>query len=100
MSDYKKFQDKEKVKNLFDLWNSKGVYQRSDYEKFQEWLDSCPVDIVSYNDRTDLFDVTFHVPSEHDPNAYDHGREMQDEPEQHESDHSVRSYIYGDGRMQ
>ena len=31
------------------------------YELFQEWLDSCPVDIVSYNDRTDLFDVIFHV---------------------------------------
>ena len=31
---------------------------------------------------------------------YDHGREMQDEPHQYESDHSVRSYIYGDGKQQ
>ena len=71
------------------------------YELFQEWLDSCPVDIVSYNDRTDLFDVTFHVVEMiKQKNAYDHGREMEDYPEQYESDHSVRSYIYGDGRMQ
>ena len=59
------------------------------YDLFQEWLDKCPVAVAA-----------FHVPSEDDPNAYDHGREMQDEPEQYESDHSVRSYIYGDGRMQ
>ena len=31
---------------------------------------------------------------------YDHGREMQDEPHQFETDHSVRSYIYGDGKQQ
>jgi len=31
---------------------------------------------------------------------YDHGREMQDEPHQYESDHSARSYIYGDGKQQ
>ena len=31
---------------------------------------------------------------------YDHGKEMQDEPHQYESDHSVRSYIYGDGKQQ
>ena len=31
---------------------------------------------------------------------YDHGRDMQDEPHQYESDHSVRSYIYGDGKQQ
>jgi hypothetical protein len=71
-----------------------------DYDLFQEWLDKCPAEIKSYNVHGDIVVATFHVPSEHDPNAYDHGREMQDEPEQYESDHSVRSYIYGDGRMQ
>tara|TARA_B100001094_G_scaffold284483_1_gene298007 strand:+ start:302 stop:589 length:288 start_codon:yes stop_codon:yes gene_type:complete len=35
-----------------------------------------------------------------DDGDYDHGREMQDEPHQYESDHSVRSYIYGDGKQQ
>ena len=35
-----------------------------------------------------------------DSGGYDHGREMQDEPHQYETDHSVRSYIYGDGRQQ
>jgi hypothetical protein len=71
-----------------------------DYDLFQEWLDKCPAEIKSFNVHGDIVVATFHVPSEHDPNAYDHGREMQDEPEQYECDHSVRSYIYGDGRMQ
>ena len=35
-----------------------------------------------------------------DDEYYDHGKEMQDEPHQYESDHSVRSYIYGDGKQQ
>ncbi len=35
-----------------------------------------------------------------DDEDYDHGKEMQDEPHQYESDHSVRSYIYGDGKQQ
>ena len=46
--------DKEKLKSLYDLWNSRGVYQKSDYEKFQEWLDSCPVIIKEYDDYTDF----------------------------------------------
>ena len=71
-----------------------------DYELFQEWLDNCPVEIKSYNVHGDIAVVAFHVPSEYDPNAYDHGREMQDGPEYYESDHSVRSYIYGDGKQQ
>jgi len=70
------------------------------YELFQEWLDNCPVEIKSYNVHGDTAVVAFHVPSEYDPNAYDHGREMQDGPEYYESDHSVRSYIYGDGKQQ
>mgnify|MGYP003113862475 FL=1 len=61
MSDYKKFQDKEKVKNLFDLWNSRGVYQRSDYEKFQEWLNNCPVNIKEYDDYGDAVQVLFEI---------------------------------------
>ena len=71
-----------------------------DYELFQEWLDNCPVEIKSYNVHGDIAVVAFHVPSEYDPNAYDHGREMQDGPEYYESDDSVRSYIYGDGKQQ
>ena len=70
------------------------------YDLFQEWLDNCPVEIKSYNVHGDIAVVAFHVPSEYDPNAYDHGREMQDGPEYYESDHSVRSYIYGDGKQQ
>ena len=66
MSDYKKFQDKEKVKNLFDLWNSRGVYQKSDYEKFQEWLDNCPVKIREYDDYTDTIQVQFEIELEPD----------------------------------
>ena len=73
---------------------------KMDYELFQEWLDNCPVEIKSYNVHGDIAVVAFHVPSEYDPNAYDHGREMQDGPEYYESDHSVRSYIYGDGKQQ
>ena len=34
------------------------------YELFQEWLDKCPVKIISYDDYSDLFEVTFHVPLE------------------------------------
>ena len=70
------------------------------YDLFQEWLDNCPVEIKSYDVHGDIAVVAFHVPSEYDPNAYDHGREMEDYPEQYESDHSVRSYIYGDGKQQ
>ena len=71
-----------------------------DHDLFQEWLDNCPAEIKSYNVHGDIVVATFHVPSEHDPNAYDHGREMEDGPEYYESDHSVRSYIYGDGKQQ
>ena len=70
------------------------------YDLFQEWLDNCPAEIKSYNVHGDLVVATFHVPSEYDSNAYDHGREMEDYPEQYESDHSVRSYIDGDGIVQ
>lgn len=71
-----------------------------DYDLFQEWLDKCPVEIKSFNMHGDIAVAAFHVPSDYDSNAYDHGREMEDYPEQYESDHSVRSYIYGDGNQQ
>lgn len=35
-----------------------------------------------------------------DHEEYNHGREMEDDPDQYESDYSVRSYIYGDGKQQ
>ena len=34
------------------------------YERFQDWLNQCPVEIVNYQDFTDQFEVTFSVPLE------------------------------------
>ena len=34
---------------------------QSQYEKFQEWLNDCPVEIVNYLDYSDRFEVTFLV---------------------------------------
>lgn len=34
------------------------------YEQFQEWLNSCPVELTDYQDLTDLFQITFKVPLE------------------------------------
>ena len=36
----------------------------TDYEKFQEWLNSCPVEIIDYQDFTDEFQITFKLSSE------------------------------------
>jgi hypothetical protein len=36
----------------------------SAYEKFQEWLNNCPVKIIHYEDLTDTFEVIFEVPLE------------------------------------
>jgi hypothetical protein len=42
----------------------------SDYERFQEWLNGCPVEIINYLDylytiyNIDQFEVTFKVPLE------------------------------------
>ena len=36
----------------------------NEYEKFQEWLNTCPVKIIDYEDLTDQFQVTFEVPLE------------------------------------
>ena len=33
----------------------------TDYEKFQTWLNDCPVDIIYYQDFTDQFQITFEV---------------------------------------
>ena len=33
----------------------------TDYEKFQEWLNDCPVKILDYQDFTDQFQITFEV---------------------------------------
>ena len=38
----------------------------SDYEKFQEWLDNCPVKIREYDDYTDTIQVQFEIESEPD----------------------------------
>ena len=35
--------------------------KKTEYQKFQEWLNDCPVIIKDYNDYTDTFDVTFKV---------------------------------------
>ena len=34
---------------------------QNQYEKFQEWLNDCPVEIVNYLDYSDRFEVTFMV---------------------------------------
>tara|TARA_B000000557_G_C20640406_1_gene386096 strand:- start:393 stop:584 length:192 start_codon:yes stop_codon:yes gene_type:complete len=33
----------------------------SDYEKFQQWLNDCPVKIIDYQDFSDQFQITFEV---------------------------------------
>ena len=37
---------------------------QNDYEKFQEWLNLCPVEIINYQDFMDQFEITFKVPLE------------------------------------
>ena len=34
------------------------------YEKFHEWLNSCPVEITNYQDFSDQLEITFKVPLE------------------------------------
>ncbi len=36
-----------------------GIEQEEQYEKFQEWLDQCPLKITEYQDFTDMFEITF-----------------------------------------
>ena len=33
----------------------------TEYEKFQQWLNDCPVKITDYQDFTDQFQITFDV---------------------------------------
>ena len=40
----------------------------TDYEKFQEWLNNCPVKISDYQDFTDQFQITFEVELEEEVN--------------------------------
>ena len=35
---------------------------KTDYEKFQNWLDNCPVKIIDYQDFIDTFEIKFKVP--------------------------------------
>jgi len=41
-----------------------GEIVMNEYEKFQEWLNNCPVKIIHYEDLTDTFEVIFEVPLE------------------------------------
>ena len=41
---------------------------QSQYEKFQEWLNDCPVKILDYQDFTDQFQITFEVELEEEVN--------------------------------
>ena len=36
-----------------------GIKQEEQYEKFQQWLNDCPVKITNYQDFTDEFEITF-----------------------------------------
>ena len=38
------------------------------YEQFQEWLNSCPVEMIDYQDLTDQIQITFQVPLEEPSN--------------------------------
>ena len=40
----------------------------TDYEKFQQWLNDCPVKILDYQDFTDQFQITFEVELEEEVN--------------------------------
>ena len=40
----------------------------TNYEKFQEWLNDCPVKILDYQDFTDQFQITFEVELEEEVN--------------------------------
>ena len=40
----------------------------TDYEKFQEWLNDCPVKILDYQDFTDQFQITYEVELEEEVN--------------------------------
>lgn len=44
--------------------NKEQLKIKTDYENFQEWLNSCPVEIIDYQDFTDQFQLTFKVLSE------------------------------------
>jgi len=33
----------------------------TEYEKFQQWLNDCPVKMLDYQDFTDQFQITFEV---------------------------------------
>jgi len=33
--------------------------QEEQYEKFQQWLNDCPIKITNYQDFTDEFEITF-----------------------------------------
>ena len=36
-----------------------GIKQEEQYEKFQQWLNDCPIKITNYQDFTDEFEITF-----------------------------------------
>ena len=40
----------------------------NDYEKFQQWLNDCPVKILDYQDFTAQFQITFEVELEDEVN--------------------------------
>ena len=40
----------------------------TNYEKFQEWLNDCPVKILDYQDFTDQFQIIFEVELEEEVN--------------------------------
>ena len=42
----------------------------TDYEKFQQWLNDCPVKILDYQDFSDQFQITFEVELEEELNDW------------------------------
>tara|TARA_B100000519_G_scaffold201250_1_gene216293 strand:+ start:542 stop:820 length:279 start_codon:yes stop_codon:yes gene_type:complete len=43
---------------------------QSQYEKFQQWLNDCPVKISDYQDFTDQFQITFDVELEEENDTF------------------------------
>ena len=35
---------------------------KTEYQKFYEWFDKCPVKVIKHDDHVDTLDVTFELP--------------------------------------
>ena len=56
----------QKILGIMSGYKHAQKKKKNEYEKFQEWLNSCPVKIIDYEDLTDQFQITFYVPLENE----------------------------------